>query len=1131
MKNLRKSMSVILILLIALFSFSTVAFASTTEQDGLKVELTTDKENYSLNEDIKINVTVTNTNDVIIENVKIDTLLPEEFILKDDSQSTSSEAVDIPAGEKIELSVTAVVKDGKTDTPSSDTDSSLTQKPDNNDSKVQAVQVTDNKSDTNKKDTANKINGNDKSPYTGKDYAVMTGFSALFVIGIVLLILSLKRNTKKTTKAVSSALCLVLAVTSIIGLVDFKAKAENKQSDTDSPVVETNTDTSFVISISENISVDGKDYTIEANVSYNIETNKKNKKDIKEMSEVDNAINDLLNSDSYKNIVNNEEKVKVVEDLLIDLSRNGTDKMSKPLIQEDTITYYKETNQFGFIYSCGVSGGIYLNNFNNMIASNGLKSENLTNIENEISNNTRNNAVLMYGWDNSSEQDSLFNEWNDYALDISNRGLKTKVYNCPSILDYKTAFLEMDFICICEHGGFDSQTNTYCFLVQGEKYSILKEMNYILDIYEDNILRRNINGSNAYLITPKFFQFYYNGKLNGAIVILGSCKGFGANGVYDYSFAKAFYNECGADVILGYHNDVYLAYDLVIAEDFTKNLLFGYTAKDARKLALWKNGNCDNDYMYKYMPNINPTWWNNPDEKNNMKTGKEQVDEKVAAIPILYGDKEKKLKLNRGNVCGIVKDSTTNNPIKDVKVEVIDNSSDSYDPVVTTTTDKNGNFNLNLPYDEYSISFNHYDYNYYGTSITIDCETVVLTEPVLLKKIEKTLTETDLKKAIEKKSKSKIAEWIYEDFDGNGTKEAFAIVGSKEYVENKNTFVYVWFINDKGEITHMKREFWDGQKKFSYCGYYSNVEVFKQGKKRFFSFTSSNEAPARGFIFGVVNGKAHEFDVSGEYIGFTYENDIIYANGNTTNEGGLVSVKYELTYDDKTNEFIVSDSNLNSENSFAGNQTVEQLKKSIVGSWGRAGSVDSEYDFNNDNTCYWQSQTQKPGTYKISGDKTLVVTFPWTTNKYTWSDETFDEFHSHSKGYFWYLTDNGILVLNGSDYYKNGKVIVEYNTQGNLLSTIAGTWISDNGFSEYRFFSDGTYEENNVIISGGNFIISRTNIEKGTIDIIDDTTAKLWRDLPEGYGYIPSGPELTYDAKSDKIYIGGSQNSFSKAKY
>ena len=175
----------------------------------------------------------------------------------------------------------------------------------------------------------------------------------------------------------------------------------------------------------------------------------------------------------------------------------------------------------------------------------------------------------------------------------------------------------------------------------------------------------------------------------------------------------------------------------------------------------------------------------------------------------------------------------------------------------------------------------------------------VRTKPVLL---HKELTESDLKSIIEKKSGKKIAEWKYEDFDGNGTKEAFAVIGSQKYVENKKAFVYIWFINSKGETTQMMNKL---NESFSYCSYYSNVEVFEQGKKCFFSFTSSNEAPSIGFIFEVVNGKPHEFDVSGKYFRFTYENDKIYANSNTTNESGLVSVKYEMTYDEITNEFIV----------------------------------------------------------------------------------------------------------------------------------------------------------------------------------------------------------------------------------
>ncbi len=255
MKKVRKSMSVILMLLIALFSFSTVAFASTTEQDGLKVELKTDKENYSLNEDIKINVTVSNTNDVAVEHVKIDTLLPEGFTLKDKGKSTSSEAVSIPAGEKIKFSVVAVVKDSNTETSSQDN------------SKVQSpVDKNNSGNGTDNNGTTNTNKGNDKSPYTGGDYAVMTGLGALFVIGIILLILCLKRYRKKTTKVISSVLCVVLAVSSLVGLFDFKASAENSQEETNIAITDTSETNS--ISVSEPIVVDNKDYTISVNVSY-----------------------------------------------------------------------------------------------------------------------------------------------------------------------------------------------------------------------------------------------------------------------------------------------------------------------------------------------------------------------------------------------------------------------------------------------------------------------------------------------------------------------------------------------------------------------------------------------------------------------------------------------------------------------------------------------------------------------------------------------------------------------------------------------------------------------------------------------------------------------------------------------
>ncbi len=210
--------------------------------------------------------------------------------------------------------------------------------------------------------------------------------------------------------------------------------------------------------------------------------------------------------------------------------------------------------------------------------------------------------------------------------------------------------------------------------------------------------------------------------------------------------------------------------------------------------------------------------------------------------------------------------------------------------------------------------------------------------------------------------------------------------------------------------------------------------------------------------------------------------------------------------------------------------SVSTLREKIIGSWGGKGAMMSEYDFMSDGTCYWESQKDMPGTFKILDNKTLIIELPFTTNKYVWSEESFDEFHSHSDGKFWCFTGDDVLKLNGKEYYRNGKVTIDTNIDGDLVSILKGTWYSDHGFKEYRFFDNGTYEENTVVVSS-NMLINRSNVSKGKIDIVDNANAKLWQDLPEGYGYLPHYSELVYNANEDKIYIGGSNNGFTRAKY
>ena len=54
--------------------------------------------------------------------------------------------------------------------------------------------------------------------------------------------------------------------------------------------------------------------------------------------------------------------------------------------------------------------------------------------------------------------------------------------------------------------------------------------------------------------------------------------------------------------------------------------------------------------------------------------------------------------------------------------------------------------------------------------------------------------------------------------------------------------------------------------------------------------------------------------------------------------------------------------------------------------------------------------------------------------------------------------------------------------EGDLLTILEGTWIDNIKHTEYKFFMDGTYEENNVYaIFGGSILKRRHNHKNGKI--------------------------------------------------
>jgi len=110
-----KKLKVLLITTLAVmstFSFVMIVYATLANQDGLYVDVTTNKDNYSVNEDIEVTIKLENRNNYPVENISIDGIIPEGLNLKSGQDNKQVESLE--ANESIELSFTAI-KDEETE--------------------------------------------------------------------------------------------------------------------------------------------------------------------------------------------------------------------------------------------------------------------------------------------------------------------------------------------------------------------------------------------------------------------------------------------------------------------------------------------------------------------------------------------------------------------------------------------------------------------------------------------------------------------------------------------------------------------------------------------------------------------------------------------------------------------------------------------------------------------------------------------------------------------------------------------------------------------------------------------------------------------------------------------------------
>lgn len=233
-KMLFLTLSLVFCVIFAL-PFNTSA-ASKKTQDGLEVTITTNKVEYISDEDIQVSINIQNNNSYKVENVSIETLLPEGLLLK--TGDVFATDVDIEAGDLYSISFVAQLseelKNSEGNKPVSTTKQNGTTKSDK----------------TTKLNTTTKFSDNDKevsSPQTGDNSNIVL-WIVLIIISVVGIILTFK--FKKTKKMMSLFLCFAMILT-ILPVNAFAT--ENNMS---------------TIMVDKSITVDGKDYEFVSTITY-----------------------------------------------------------------------------------------------------------------------------------------------------------------------------------------------------------------------------------------------------------------------------------------------------------------------------------------------------------------------------------------------------------------------------------------------------------------------------------------------------------------------------------------------------------------------------------------------------------------------------------------------------------------------------------------------------------------------------------------------------------------------------------------------------------------------------------------------------------------------------------------------
>ena len=243
MKTIKKFPTFLLAIILCVGMMVIPAYAESSTQDGLEVNLTTNKETYSQDEQIVATLTVTNTNEVAVSNVSLENVIPEGYKLADGSEATK-QVESLESGESVTLTVTYV-------TDSVNNNESEPSNGNNTGSGDISGAGTGNDSGNN---SSGLNTGNTNSVIATGDNSNSIFWGLLLVMASAGIITILVLKKKKGKKFLSLFLCMTM-VGSLATGISTKAYAEENNSSH--------------INIEHIIVVDGKELTTRGIVNYN----------------------------------------------------------------------------------------------------------------------------------------------------------------------------------------------------------------------------------------------------------------------------------------------------------------------------------------------------------------------------------------------------------------------------------------------------------------------------------------------------------------------------------------------------------------------------------------------------------------------------------------------------------------------------------------------------------------------------------------------------------------------------------------------------------------------------------------------------------------------------------------------